>query len=267
MRTKTLWLWLALIGSSLALIAAGCGGSDEEGSSDTGASTEGGGAEAAEQVITVNWVSEPPSLDPGLATDTTSSNILLNIMDPLIKLDDDLKPVPNAAKSVTTSEDGKTVTFVLRDDLKWTNGDPVTAGDFEYSWKRTASPELGADYAYQFYGIVGAQEYNSCDAKKDDCAALADKMGVKAVDDKTLEVTLTTPQPWFTPAGRASLVPRRAQGDGRASSATSGPSRRTSSRTARSSSTAGSTTPTSTSSRTTTGAMPPASSSPASTAA
>ena len=76
---------------------------------------------------------------------------------------------------------------MLRDDLKWTNGDPVTAQDFVYSWKRTVSPELGADYAYQFYGIVGAQEYNSCDPKKDDCDALADKMGVKAVDDKTLE--------------------------------------------------------------------------------
>jgi ABC-type oligopeptide transport system substrate-binding subunit len=195
MRTKTLWLWLALLVTSLALVAAGCGGDDDE-AAGTGATTEGG-AEAAEQVITVNWATEPPSLDPGLASDTTSANILLNIMDPLIKLDDDLNPVPSAAESFETSEDGKTVTFVLRDDLKWTNGDPVVAGDFEYAWKRTVSPELAADYAYQFYGIVGAQEYNSCDAKKDDCAALADKMGVKAVDDKTLEVTLTTPQPWF----------------------------------------------------------------------
>ena len=148
-------------------------------------------------MITVNWGTEPPSLDPGLASDTTSANILLNIMDPLVKLDEDLNPVPNAAESFETSEDGKTVTFMLRDDLKWTNGDPVTAEDFEYSWKRTISPELGADYAYQFYGIVGAQEYNGCEAKKDDCEALADKIGVNAVDDKTLEVTLTTPQPWF----------------------------------------------------------------------
>jgi oligopeptide transport system substrate-binding protein len=145
----------------------------------------------------VNWGTEPPSLDPGLATDTTSSNILLNIMDPLVKLDDDLQPVGSAAESFETSDDGKTVTYVLRDGLKWTNGDPVTAHDFEYSWKRTVSPELGADYAYQFYGIVGAQEYNSCDPKKDNCDALADKMGVKAVDDKTLEVKLTSPQPWF----------------------------------------------------------------------
>jgi oligopeptide transport system substrate-binding protein len=196
MRTKTLWFWLALLASSLALVAAGCGGDDDE-AADGGATTEDGGGQAAEQVITVNWGTEPPSLDPGLASDVTSSNILLSIMDPLVKLDEDLNPVANAAESFETSEDGKTVTFVLRDDLKWTNGDPVTAEDFEYSWKRTVSPELGADYAYQFYGIVGAQEYNSCDPEKDQCAALADKMGVNAVDEKTLEVTLTTPQPWF----------------------------------------------------------------------
>lgn len=194
MRTKTLWLWLALLVSSFALLAAGCGGDDE---SSSGATTESGGAEAANQEITVNWGTEPPSLDPGLATDVTSSNILLNIMDPLVKLGDDLEPVGAAAESFETSDDGKTVTYVLRDGLKWTNGDPVTAHDFEYSWKRTVSPELGADYAYQFYGIVGAQEYNSCDPKKDKCDALADKMGVKAVDDKTLEVKLTSPQPWF----------------------------------------------------------------------
>ena len=197
MRTKTLWLWLALLVSSMALVAGGCGGDDDE-ASGTGATTEEGGTEAAEQVITVNWGTEPPSLDPGLASDVTSANILLNIMDPLVKLDDDLNPIPNAAESFETSEDGKTVTFVLRDDLKWTNGDPVTAEDFEYAWKRTVSPELGADYAYQFYGIVGAQDYNSCDPEKDECTPLADKMGVNAVDDKTLEVKLTTPQPWFT---------------------------------------------------------------------
>ena len=100
---------------------------------------------------------------------------------------------------------------MLRDDLKWTNGDPVTAEDFEYSWKRTVSPELGADYAYQFYGIVGAQEYNSCDPKKDDCAALADKMGVKAVDDKTLEVKLTSAAAVVHAAVGAPLVPRGQQ--------------------------------------------------------
>jgi oligopeptide transport system substrate-binding protein len=194
MRNRTLWLALALLVASLALVAAGCGGDDEE--ATDGATTEEG-AQAAEQVITVNWGTEPPSLDPGLASDVTSANILLNIMDPLVVLDEDLNPVPNAAESMERSEDGLTVTFTLRDDLAWTNGDPVTAEDFEWSWKRTVSPELGADYAYQFYGIEGAQEYNSCDPEKDDCAKLADGMAVNAVDDKTLEVKLTSPQPWF----------------------------------------------------------------------
>ena len=181
------WLWPAALVTSLLLVAAGCGGDDEE-AGDTGAPA------AAEQVITVNWGTEPPSLDPGLASDTTSANILLNIMDPLVKLNDDLEAEPNAAESWDVSEDGTTYTFTLRDDLMWTNGDPVTAADFEFAWKRTVSPELGADYAYQFFGIEGAADYNGCE---ENCAAVADEVGVRAVDDRTLEVTLTSPQPWF----------------------------------------------------------------------
>ena len=104
---------------------------------------------------------------------------------------------PSAAESWETSEDGKTVTFTLRDDLKWTNGDPVTAEDFEYSWKRTISPELAADYAYQFFGIVGRAGLQRLRRQEGRLRRAADKIGVKAVDDKTLEVTLTSPQPWF----------------------------------------------------------------------
>jgi oligopeptide transport system substrate-binding protein len=171
---------------ALAFAAASCGGKSSSGNK----SSSGGGT------ITVNWSTEPPSLDPGLATDTTSANILQNIMDPLVKLGPApaLKPIPNLAQSWTESDGGKTVTFKLRSDGKWTNGDPVTANDFEYSWKRTISPELAADYAYQFFGIVGAQEYNSC---KSNCDALRDKVGVKALDAHTLQVKLTSAQPWF----------------------------------------------------------------------
>ena len=195
LRTKALWLWLALLLSSLAPLAAGCVGDDERlvGHRREDGETQRGGRAGDHRELGT----EPPSLDPGLATDTTSSNILLNIMDPLVKLGQDLKPTPSAAESFETSDDGLTVTFKLRDDLKWTNGDPVTAQDFVYSWKRTVSPKLHAGYAYEFYGIVGARDYNRCDPKKDDCAALAGKMGVKAVDKRTLQVTLTTPQPWF----------------------------------------------------------------------
>ena len=172
--------------AALAVLAVGCGSSD----SDAG----GNGNGVVDQVININWGAEPPSLDPGLATDTTSGDVITNIMDPLVKLDKNLEPVPNLAKSWTVSKDGTTVTFTLRDDGKWTNGDPVTAQDFEFSWKRTISPELAADYAYQFFGIVGASEYNAC---KSSCDALRDKVGVKALDDHTLQVKLTSPQPWF----------------------------------------------------------------------
>jgi oligopeptide transport system substrate-binding protein len=188
-RKKVLLLVTGLLGS-LAIAAAGCGGGG-----GGGGSTSGGTAAAAEQVLRMGWGAEPPSLDPGLATDTTSSNVLLAIMDPLVRLNPDTNAAePSLAESWDISEDGKTVTYHLSPDGKWTNGDPVTAGDFVYSWKRTLSPELAADYAYQLYGIVGAFEYNSCTKK---CEALADKVGVEAPDDNTLVVHLTSAQPWF----------------------------------------------------------------------
>ena len=171
--------------AALAVLAVGCGSSGDTGRNGSG---------VIDQVININWGAEPPSLDPGLATDTTSGDVITNIMDPLVKLDKDLEPIPNLAKSWTVSDDGTTVTFKLRDDGRWTNGDPVTAQDFEWSWKRTISPELAADYAYQFFGIVGAAEYNAC---KENCDALRDKVGVKALDDHTLQVELTSQQPWF----------------------------------------------------------------------
>jgi oligopeptide transport system substrate-binding protein len=196
MKLKSAWFALVALVASLAVVAAGCGGSDgsSSGGNQNTQTQASGGNLAADQTVTVNWGAEPPSLDPGLATDTTSSNVLLNIMDPLVKLGDDLKPVPSLAESWDISSDGKTVTFHLRKDGKWTNGDPVTADDFVYSWLRTISPELAADYAYQFYGIVGAQEYNGC---KSNCDALKAKVGIKATDKYTLQVQLTSPQPWF----------------------------------------------------------------------
>jgi len=177
---------------ALAIAAAGCGGGDEGGAGGTGG---GGTGAAAEQVLRMGWGAEPPSLDPGLATDTTSSNVLLAIMDPLVRLNSETNAAePSLAESWDISEDGKTVTYHLTADGKWTNGDPVTAGDFVYSWKRTLSPELAADYAYQLYGVVGGAEYNSCEKN---CDALADKVGVEAPDDTTLVVHLTSAQPWF----------------------------------------------------------------------
>src|SRR5581483_1841434 len=151
MKTKLRLAAVALATAVLAIAAAGCGGGGGEENAGGTTGTVASGDLAASQVLRMTWGAEPPSLDPGLATDTTSSNVLLNIMDPLIKLGPNLEPEPSLAESWDV--DGKVVTFHLRHDGKWTNGDPVTAKDFEYSWLRTISPELAADYAYQFFGI------------------------------------------------------------------------------------------------------------------
>ena len=95
------------------------------------------------------------------------------------------------------TNEGLTLTFRLRSDGVWTNGDPVTAADFEYSWKRALSPQRESANAAQLLGIVGAEAYNACDAENQDCAALREAVAIDAVDDVTLEVRLTRRQPWF----------------------------------------------------------------------
>ena len=97
---------------------------------------------------------------------------------------------PALAESIVVSADGKTYTFKLHQGAKWTNGDPVTAHDFEYSWKRTLAPETAADYAYMLYYLENGEKYNAGEAS-------ADEVGVKALDDYTLEVKLESATPYF----------------------------------------------------------------------
>lgn len=178
-------VWLALAGLAVALAGS------------SAAATGAQGAAAAAGILRMSIGAEPPSLDAGLATDTTSSSILLNIMDPLVRLGPApaLKPLPGAASSWTAK--GNVVTLHLNKAVKWWDGRPTTANDYVYSWLRTISPELGADYAYQFFAIKGAEAYNSCDPKKADCEALKAAVGLKALNNYTLQVTLNSPQPWF----------------------------------------------------------------------
>ena len=184
MLSRNRWLSAVLLSLAAVLFVVGCGGGDDEGNG-------GGGAAAADQ--TLKWgLGSEFVLDPGLATDTTSAKLVLNIFDPLVKLDDDLNAVPSMAESWDVN--GPNVVYHLRSGSKWSNGDPVTAKDYEFAWKRALSPELGSDYSYQLYGIKGAVEYNECEKN---CASLRDKVAVKATDDQTLEVTLTSTQPWF----------------------------------------------------------------------
>ena len=144
-----------------------------------------------EKVFRMVIASEPPTLDWSLATDNVSFHVITNIMEGLTQYDDDLNPVPAVAKKWETSEDGKKITFFLRDNVFWNDKVPVTAYDFEYSWKRLLNPATGAEYAYFLYDLVNAYEYNSGIIKD---PAL---VGVKAKSDKVLEVTLKKPAVYF----------------------------------------------------------------------
>ncbi|TGV09253.1 peptide ABC transporter substrate-binding protein, partial [Mesorhizobium sp. M00.F.Ca.ET.186.01.1.1] len=146
-------------------------------------------AEKKPQVLRLNLHSEPPTADPGLSEDTTSAAIIRATFDGLTRIGQDGKPQMAAAEKVEVSEDMLTYKFTIR-DAKWSNGEPVTAKDFEYAWKRALDPATGANYAYQLYYVKNGEKANKKEAKLDD-------VGVKALDDKTLEVKLENPTPFF----------------------------------------------------------------------
>ncbi|CAD2074320.1 oligopeptide-binding protein OppA [Phocicoccus schoeneichii] len=177
---KKLGTLLLLLVSGIVLAACNFGGG---GDSDT---TEDG---EAMKELNVSITSDPPAFHPALATDTTSGAILASAFEGLTRLDAKGEPTEGMAEKVEVSEDGKTYTYTLR-DAKWSNGDPVIAQDFEFAWKWALDPENAADYAYQLYYIVGAEEYNNGEGSADD-------VGVKVIDEKTLEVTLVNPTPFF----------------------------------------------------------------------
>ena len=87
--------------------------------------------------------------------------VLANTFEGLCKLDDKDKAIPGEAEKWEISADGLTYTFHLKKDLKWSNGDPVKASDFEYAWKRVLNPETASEYAYQIIILKGAEEYNT----------------------------------------------------------------------------------------------------------
>ncbi|MGL4737342.1 MAG: peptide ABC transporter substrate-binding protein [Cellulosilyticaceae bacterium] len=165
----------------------------------SGCSGSGGGSEVKKEARLVSG-GEPGSLHPATAQGTHESIILDHIFEGLMKRDETGKVVPGMAKDYKISDDKLTYTFTLRDDAKWSNGDPVTAGDFEYSWKYALNPNTASNYAYQLYYLEGGEAFNTADTASvsaDDLKALEDKVGVKAVDDHTLEVKLSQPTPYF----------------------------------------------------------------------
>ncbi|MFJ8087369.1 peptide ABC transporter substrate-binding protein [Lysinibacillus sp. NPDC095746] len=185
-KNKKFLLLTVLAVFSLVLAACGFGGEKSDNSSSSDGSKDSG---SKSKELNLAITSEPPSLNPGLAEDTTSSAILINVFEGLTVSDAEGKPTPGMAEKWEISPDKKTYTFHLR-DAKWSNGDQVVAGDFEYAWKWALNPDNLSAYSSIFYPIKGAQAYHQNGGSADD-------VGVKAEDDKTLVVTLENPTPYF----------------------------------------------------------------------
>lgn len=171
-------------------ILAACTAREDAGTETDGDADENRQEETSEKVIYWNNGEEPTTFDPPVGFNAVSWSPLNNIMEGLTRLNEEHLPQPAIAEDWDVSEDGKTYTFHIRADAKWSNGDDVTAGDFEFAWKRALDPELAASSAFLAYLIEGAESYNSGEGSADDVA-------VKAIDEKTLEVTLTSPQAYF----------------------------------------------------------------------
>lgn len=132
--------------------------------------------------LAVNVGPDPDTIDPALNSAVDGATMIIHAFEGLMTLDKNSVPVPGQAKSYEKSEDGTVYTFHLRDGLKWSDGKPVKASDFVYSWNRAISPDTAADYAYMFDVIKGYDE---------------GKLDVTAPDDKTLVVTLKNAVPYF----------------------------------------------------------------------
>ena len=189
MKLRKVMAW-TLASAMFAGLLAGCGGSTqttetaaaESGSEEGGSSAEGG------KVLRYQASTLVDSLDPALSNDYTSSGVISQFMMGLMTKDESGAPVYGVAESEEKSEDGLTLTFKIRDDAKWSNGDPVTANDFVYAWRRVADPATASDY--QFFittaCIANAEEVTTGEKP-------VEELGVEAADDKTLVVTLSSP--------------------------------------------------------------------------
>lgn len=189
----------ALMGfvTAFMLMLGGCFSGETESKPDSSEGEKSGEEQSdVKKVLNLNNNEEPGSLHPGTAQGTHDSWILEHAFEGLTKKTPEGEIVEGMAKDWDVSDDGITWTFNLKDDVKWSNGDPVTAHDFEYAWKHVLNPETASEYAYQMYYLAGGEEYNSSE-DKDAYADLEEKVGVKALDDHTLEVKLAEPTPYF----------------------------------------------------------------------
>lgn len=141
----------------------------------------------AQNTFTYRLPGEPETLDWNLAHTMIETYVLMNLMEGLVTYDEGFKIQPSLAERWTVSADRKTYTFTLRSGVVWSDGVPMKADDFVFSWTRLLSPTTAASYAYLLFDIQGAEEFNR--------GTLQDptQLGIRAIDDRTLEVRLKSP--------------------------------------------------------------------------
>lgn len=185
MKKKIVSLVLALALMSSAFV--GCGNNTAVSSAAQGT---GSTADTSEKSLSVSLGAEPATMDPALNQAADVTTVMNHLFEGLTRYSSDHKIVNAQAKEIKKSDDHKTYTITLRDDIKWSDGKPVTAGDFEYAWKRAVDPKTASQYVYIFDPVLNANEIAAGKMDKD-------KLGVKATDDKTLVVTLRAPCAYF----------------------------------------------------------------------
>ena len=144
----------------------------------------------AEVVYNRGNSADPESLDPHKTSTTYENHILRDLFQGLVMQDAKAELIPGAAESWTVSDDKTVYTFKMRQGAVWSNGDPVTANDFVYSFQRLQDPATAAEYAAMLYPVKNAEQINKGENKPDE-------LGVKAIDDMTLEISLKSPTPYF----------------------------------------------------------------------
>ena len=151
--------------------------------------------------LRLNAGSEPDTIDPQKASFVGEIDKIMRVFRNLLTFDSNQNLIPDQATDLPQiTEDGTRLTFTIRDGLKFSDGSPLTAHDFEYGWKRHMNPKVAGEYAFTGYIIVGAEDYNTADPGKvtaDQLTALRNNLGVQALDDKTITFKLKAPAPWF----------------------------------------------------------------------
>ena len=180
MRRKKMIASMLVVAMTTTMLA-GCGAKDNKTPADTN------DKQTQQEAATG---SEPPNLFSIKSTDVTSGYIIRHVIETLVQLDENDQVVPGVAKDWKVSDDGLVYNFELHDDMKWTNGEPVTAHDFVFAWTSLLSPEFASEYAYFGYVFKNGLAFSKGEVG-------VEEVGFKALSDYELEVTLENPTPYF----------------------------------------------------------------------